>query len=246
MVAASLLAAFWAAFALALISPGPNFAVLLGTAMQKGRPAALKVAMGMAIGETVWGFGAVFGVAMLAARNPWIETALRVGGGLFLLYLAVLSIRAASKKGDGADALPAPETEAAAAASTRGSVMRGFGLMLLNPKAGVFWVSLTSVFLTPETPASIGVIAVAGAVAMSLAWHTTLAIALSAMRSPWPTAASAGGWRRRWAWCSAGWGCGCWSLTDRRHSAGAGFGVEAGVATGCGGWRLRANLRITV
>ena len=81
MVAASLLAAFWAAFTLALVSPGPNFAVLLGTAMQKGRPAALKVALGMAIGETVWGFGAVFGVAMLAARNPWIETALRVGGG---------------------------------------------------------------------------------------------------------------------------------------------------------------------
>ena len=70
MVAASLLAAFWAAFLLALVSPGPNFAVLLGTAMQKGRPAAMKVALGMAIGETVWGFGAVFGVAMLAAKNP--------------------------------------------------------------------------------------------------------------------------------------------------------------------------------
>jgi len=178
MVAISLLAAFWAAFALALVSPGPNFAVLLGTAMQKGRPAALKVALGMAIGETVWGFGAVFGVAMLAARNPWIETALRMGGGLFLIYLAMLSIRAASKKGQEAAPVPAPET--APAASTRGSVMRGFGLMLLNPKAGVFWVSLTSVFLTPETPASVGIIAVSGAVAMSLAWHTTLAIALSA------------------------------------------------------------------
>jgi threonine/homoserine/homoserine lactone efflux protein len=177
MVAASLLAAFWAAFTLALVSPGPNFAVLLGTAMQKGRPAALKVALGMAIGETVWGFGAVFGVAMLAAKNPWIETALRMGGGLFLLYLAVLSIRAASRKTEGA-AIPAPE--ATPPASSKGSVMRGFGLMLLNPKAGVFWVSLTSVFLTPETPAMVGVIAVAGAVALSLAWHTTLAIALSA------------------------------------------------------------------
>jgi threonine/homoserine/homoserine lactone efflux protein len=83
----------------------------------------------------------------------------------------------ASRKTEGA-AIPAPE--AAPAASTKGSVMRGFGLMLLNPKAGVFWVSLTSVSLTPETPALIGVIAVAGAVALSLAWHTTLAFALSA------------------------------------------------------------------
>src|SRR4051794_30124404 len=141
MVAISLLAAFWAAFALALVSPGPNFAVLLGTAMQKGRPAALKVALGMAIGETVWGFGAVFGVAMLAARNPCIETALRMGGGVFLIYLAVFSIRASWKKGQEPAPVPAPKT--APAASTRGSVMRGFGLMLLNPKAGVFWVSLT-------------------------------------------------------------------------------------------------------
>jgi threonine/homoserine/homoserine lactone efflux protein len=179
MVAASLLAAFWAAFVLALVSPGPNFAVLLGTAMQKGRPAAVKVALGMAVGEAVWGFGAVFGVAMLAAQNPWIETALRMGGGLFLLYLAVLSIRAAARKGEQSPAA-APAPEPAPAASTQGSVMRGFGLMLLNPKAGVFWVSLTSVFLTPETPASVGVIAVAGAVALSLAWHTTLAVALSA------------------------------------------------------------------
>lgn len=98
MVAASLLAAFWAAFVLALVSPGPNFAVLLGTALQRGRAAAVKVAFGMAIGEAVWGFAAVFGVALLAARHPWIGTGLRVGGGMFLLYLAFLSIRAALRR----------------------------------------------------------------------------------------------------------------------------------------------------
>ncbi|UEM03712.1 LysE family transporter [Skermanella rosea] len=177
MVAASLLAAFWAAFVLALVSPGPNFAVLLGTALQRGRAAAVKVAFGMAIGEAVWGFAAVFGVALLAARHPWIGTGLRVGGGMFLLYLAFLSIRAALRR-TGPDAEPAGEPAPSPAA--RGGIARGFGLMLLNPKAGVFWVSLTSVFLTPETPASIGVIAVAGAVLLSLGWHTMLAVALSA------------------------------------------------------------------
>ncbi|UEM21055.1 LysE family transporter [Skermanella mucosa] len=178
MVAASLLAAFWAAFVLALVSPGPNFAVLLGTALQRGRAAAVKVAFGMAIGEAVWGFAAVFGVALLAARHPWIGTGLRVGGGMFLLYLAFLSIRAALRRTE-PEAEPAGEP-APSPAAARGGIARGFGLMLLNPKAGVFWVSLTSVFLTPETPASVGVIAVAGAVLLSLGWHTMLAVALSA------------------------------------------------------------------
>jgi threonine/homoserine/homoserine lactone efflux protein len=153
--------------------------------MQTGRPAAIKVAGGMAVGEAVWGFGAVFGVAMLAAQHPWIETALRMGGGLFLLYLALTSICAALRRSDGSAVTPEPVP----AASTRGSMMRGFGLMLLNPKAGVFWVSLTSVFLTPETPASVAVIAVVGAVALSLVWHMTLAVALSA-------SAVAGAYRR--------------------------------------------------
>ncbi|EWY40677.1 hypothetical protein N825_35420 [Skermanella stibiiresistens SB22] len=180
MLAASLLTAFWAAFVLALVSPGPNFAVLLGTAIQRGRAAAVRVAFGMAIGEAVWGFGAVFGVAMLATRYPWIGVALRMGGGLFLIYLAFLSIRAAVRRnGNGDEALPEPSSEPGPF-STGGGILRGFGLMLLNPKAGVFWVSLTSVFMTPETPAVIGVIAVAGAVLLSLGWHTMLAVALSA------------------------------------------------------------------
>jgi len=65
-----LLLAFWAAFGLALISPGPNFAVMLSTALRQGRAAAVWVALGVAIGEAAWGFAAVFGVAALASSIP--------------------------------------------------------------------------------------------------------------------------------------------------------------------------------
>jgi threonine/homoserine/homoserine lactone efflux protein len=168
-----LLLAFWAAFALALISPGPNFAVMLSTALRRGRGTAVWMAFGVAIGEAAWGFTAVFGVAALAQQHPWIALALRLGGGLFLIRLAVLSLRAAWRGEPAADGtIDAGDGPA----SWRGGIGRGLALMLLNAKAGVFWISLAGLFLAPGTPVVVGVVAVTGAVVLSLCWHLTLAL----------------------------------------------------------------------
>ena len=67
----SILLVFWAGFGLALLSPGPNFAMLLGTAARDGRGPALRCAAGMAAGELVWGFAAVWGVAALALAHEY-------------------------------------------------------------------------------------------------------------------------------------------------------------------------------
>jgi threonine/homoserine/homoserine lactone efflux protein len=167
------LLAFWGAFALAVMSPGPNFAVMLSTALRLGRPAALRLVAGIIIGEAVWGMAAVFGVAALAAQHHWIALALRIGGGGFLLYLAFMSARAALRRDH------APVAAAMGGKPERGGVGRGLMLMLLNAKAGVFWISLTSVFLGPQQGLSLGLMAVAGAVAISLLWHSLLAVAFT-------------------------------------------------------------------
>lgn len=170
----ALLAAFWAAFLLALLSPGPNFALLAGTALREGRR-ALGTALGLGAGEAVWACGAVLGVSALAAQHPLLATALRIGGGAFLLFLGLSSLWAAvasSRAIAASDALPpAPQ-------GGTGS-WRGFGLMLLNPKAGVFWISLSGLFLGAASGA-VAAVAVAGAVLLSVLWHGALAWLLSA------------------------------------------------------------------
>ena len=97
---------------------------------------------------------------------------LRLGGGAFLLHLGILSLRAAWRGQAHMAAL-------AAGPERRPTVFRGLGLMLLNPKAGVFWVSLTGVLIGPATGTGIAALAVSGAVLISLCWHLTLALALS-------------------------------------------------------------------
>lgn len=174
----ALLAAFWSAFLLALISPGRTFAVIAGTAVREGRRRALGAAAGIALGEAVWACAAVFGVSALAARHPLLATGLRLGGGVFLLYLGLSAPRAAAgpnRPDDAARAVP-PSPRAGS------GVWRGVGLMLLNPKAGVFWVSLSGVFLGATVSNATAAVAVAGAVVLSLAWHGALAWMFSAAR----------------------------------------------------------------
>ena len=170
----TLLAAFWAAFLLALVSPGPNFALIAGTALREGRRRALGTAFGLAAGEAVWACGAVLGVSALAAQHPALATALRIGGGAFLLFLGLSALRSALRPTrDEAPAIPP-----AADPGGRG-FWRGVGLMLLNPKAGVFWVSLSGLFLGAASGAT-AALAIAGAVALSVLWHGALAWLLSA------------------------------------------------------------------
>lgn len=174
MSSTAALIAFLLAFALTLASPGPSFALLLGTGLRGGRKAALKVAIGIGLGDLFWGVLSVVGVATLTGSYPWITTAVQVGGGVFLLYFAASCLRAAFR-GNGAAGGAAVEDDGAA----RRGVATGFGLTALNAKAGVFWLSLTGLLLGADMPWIIPVLAVGIATVMSIAWHCLLACAFT-------------------------------------------------------------------
>jgi threonine/homoserine/homoserine lactone efflux protein len=137
-----------------------------------GRAAALRTTLGIGVGEAVWGFAALFGVAALALRYPVLGTAIRWAGGAFLLWLALGALRSAWRGGE----VPPSASPAVSGFWT------GLALMLLNAKAGFFWVSLTGVLLGTDLPAGTAALAVAVAVLLSLLWHATLALAFSARR----------------------------------------------------------------
>ncbi len=172
MSATAALIAFLMAFALALASPGPSFALLLRTSLRGGRRAAVKVAVGIGLGDLFWGVLAVVGVAALTARHPWIATAVQVGGGLFLLWLAISSLRAALRPGP-------PDLTGEGDMAARRGIATGFGLTALNPKAGVFWLSLTGLLLGPHLHWTVPATAVAIATVMSVGWHCLLAVAFT-------------------------------------------------------------------
>lgn len=130
---------------MAVASPGPSFVLVAQTAVGSGRRAGLLAAFAMMLGAVAWATVALYGLQVLFARFDWLYLAMRIGGGLYLLYLAAMLWRHASE--------PLPE---GFADGGRTSAMRGFARALLlqvgNPKVMVFFGSIFLALLPAHPP----------------------------------------------------------------------------------------------
>jgi threonine/homoserine/homoserine lactone efflux protein len=76
------------ALLLGAISPGPSFVFVVRTAVAQSRTEGLAAALGMGVGAMVYGALAVLGLRTLMQDGGLLFTALKVAGGLYLVYLA--------------------------------------------------------------------------------------------------------------------------------------------------------------
>jgi threonine/homoserine/homoserine lactone efflux protein len=104
-------------------------------------------ALAMMVGALLWAGAALFGLQALFTRFDWLYLAFRIGGALYLLYLAMMLWRHARD--------PLPDIPAGLASRTTG--WRGFSRALLlqlgNPKIMVFFGSIFLSLLPQNLPA---------------------------------------------------------------------------------------------
>lgn len=134
-----------AALSLAILTPGPAIVAAVQTAFAHGRQRALPFGLGLATGASLWCLAALLGLAVVFGLNPGLFSALKVFGGLYLLWFARGLWLASTAP------LPAP-----AGTPARGA-LRGFAggiaLNLSNPKPALFYATLIlSVFPRPLPP----------------------------------------------------------------------------------------------
>lgn len=140
------LAVVYAAYLIAVASPGPSNMAIMGAAMGQGRAAAVALALGVMTGSMVWALLAAAGLSAVLTSYAHGLLAIKIAGGLYLLWLAWKSARAALAAGNGA---PRPSLPASRAALWR----RGALLHLSNPKAVLGWIAIMSLGLRPDAPA---------------------------------------------------------------------------------------------
>lgn len=167
----SLLTVFGASF-VAFMSPGPNFVGIVSSAVQS-RFNGIIVAIGVSLGTTFWALMAVTGITALIAQYPGAAFIMQIVGGCYLTWLGIQSLRSTLKP-------RSPLVTSASGAETPlRSFTKGFLIQITNPKTAMFWLSMVSVVILPDTPAIIGALLVAGTTTIALAWHLLLAIAFS-------------------------------------------------------------------
>lgn len=147
--------------ALLTVSPGPDFAVVLRTALGSGRRAALCSALGIAAGCFVWGLAGAAGLTAMLSASRVAYDGLRIAGAAYLMWLGFQALRSAhrSARRGTTEAAASPESAPAdgpAAPEAPQTPWRAFrtGVLtnVLNPKVGVVYMSLLPQFIPHGAP----------------------------------------------------------------------------------------------
>jgi threonine/homoserine/homoserine lactone efflux protein len=134
---ANLLIAY-AAYFVGVASPGPSNLAIMSIAAKHGRKAALAFAFGVISGSMFWATVATVGIsAALIAYSQFI-VAVKIFGGLYLLWLAFKSGRTALATAASSSSETEPQ------ATLKSLYVRGALLHLTNPKAILVWVSIVA------------------------------------------------------------------------------------------------------
>ncbi len=183
----------------AVASPGPDFALILKQSIRYNRRIALFTSFGIAAGIIVHVTYSLVGIGLLIASDERLFTALKYIAASYFCYIAWHCIRAEK-----------PETKPLVKPSTQHSIEQesktpedlgdenstidvkipsakkaffsGFLINALNVKATLFFVSLFSVVIAPETLLSIKIAYGAYLVAATGAWFCFLSYMLTQER----------------------------------------------------------------
>lgn len=130
-----------------VLTPGPNMIYLISRSICQGRVAGLISLGGVALGFVVYMLCAALGITALLMAVPFAYDALKLGGALYLLYLAWQAVKPGGRSAFQLRELPQD--------GPRRLFMMGFITNLLNPKVAVIYLSLLPQFIVPDGHGSV-------------------------------------------------------------------------------------------
>ena len=179
-----LLAFIGISIAVAVI-PGPDMALIARNVFRYGRSAGYATSLGICTGILGWAIAAALGVSTILASSAAAFTALKLIGAAYLIYLGITTLRdrdtgEAGVRGVGVRGLTPIR-----------AWLQGLVSALLNPKLGVFFLTLLPQFIGPDDPLAVRALQLAVVfdgvgVVWLLTYTTMLGAAGAALARPAP------------------------------------------------------------
>ena len=161
---------------LALISPGPDFFMTLKNTMTYSRKTGIYTAIGFGLGIGVHIFYSVYGLALLISKSIILFNTIKYLGVLYILYLGITALGSKTKIANIENSQNQKDI------SVKKAVIQGFLTNVLNPKASLFFLSLFTLVISPNTPSTTLLIISILLVLNTILWFSFVAIFMTQKR----------------------------------------------------------------
>ncbi|OCG28129.1 lysine transporter LysE [Gilliamella sp. wkB108] len=122
---------------LGMISPGPDFFLILKNSLSYSRKLALITCLGVITAILIHMSYCVAGVAILITATPWLFNALRYAGATYLIWLGIKALLA-----NVSTTTYIGRSITKQVISSKTAFLQGFLCNLLNPKATLFFLAI--------------------------------------------------------------------------------------------------------
>lgn len=161
---------------LAVISPGPDFFMAIKNSLTYSRQIGIYTAIGFGLGIGVHIFYSIAGVALLISKSIVIFNVIKYLGVAYLLYIGIKSLLA--KPTD----ISIEKQEIREEITVSKAVLQGFLTNVLNPKATLFFLSLFTLVIKPETETNTLIIISVALVLNTMLWFAFVSVFLTQNR----------------------------------------------------------------
>jgi RhtB (resistance to homoserine/threonine) family protein len=158
----------------AVVTPGPDFALTLRNSLAYDRRAGVYTAIGIGLGNTVHATYSLIGIGALMAQSILLFNLIKWVGAGYLIYLGIKSLQAKKVQ------INTGSVSSRKRLISRGLAFRiGFLGNLLNPKATLFFLALFTQIIQPGTPRVVQATYGATVALLALVWFALLALFIS-------------------------------------------------------------------
>jgi threonine/homoserine/homoserine lactone efflux protein len=130
---------------LALLSPGPDFFLIMQASLRMPLRYGVAICAGIAMANAAYLFFAVLGLEVIKELG-WLMTILQYCGALYLVFLGIMLLRAPSRGIDSKEAVTVLQ-----ARHLGRQFLLGFMSGIFNPKNAIFYLSLFTVMVSDQT-----------------------------------------------------------------------------------------------
>jgi RhtB (resistance to homoserine/threonine) family protein len=121
---------------LGMLSPGPDFFLVIKNAARYRRLAAMMTAFGVICGVATHMSYCVAGLAVVITTTPWLFNVLKYAGAVYLIWVGIQALRSHGSSKMNISSRPLQQV------SLKSAFVQGYLCNLLNPKATLFFLAV--------------------------------------------------------------------------------------------------------